>query len=858
MLETKMQELELGSSTDSTEEQYIDEETYDKVAEARYKLYQAYVDRHEGDNFEQEGYYWGGSNQPEEEDKFFIGPFCTQEQTQREVDEQIQRGIFVDEDDLTEEQVVAFMKIFTSDFYMYIDKKAREGSGIGAVKSHSTVSSSSETYPVFSLNIDVLVDQCNEVKYQYDCNKSVLGECMEDDYITEITYTANAKGKNKKKNRRKTQHKSKTGPNIVKHRERIEKSLPKLICQLEQNMTKSLGSAKMLFHIAGMMSSASTHDPVIASCILSHDDGKILDSIIRLCKLAAKNAKEAMNDDTRLTIVGHMWWKSYGELTNLMGTATCGVGDPDSIRKSITNSEMLEEVLTLFKERLMPYFLPIIEPSKKEAWFCEEPMVWETIRGILWVLPRSFGAKFIKRHWDIIETACDRNIENMLKQCKIQHSRVLASERFMAEEALVKISYFISTLCMEGFEKQGMQTMVPGPLALGFLKRGAVPLLVKLSRCKYDVVSQNSVFGLANLTRLKDCRDLLFQMPNDEGIAFVKDMMTSKNCYCASNNMLLILHLSWDEEWLELLRAMEPKVENCCTKLAAFAMKNVLEYVDELKEASQVREGRIKQLTIEIARAKTDEEKTRLMDELKEVCDERVIQWDEYESEVPPSSVNLLTISRAILVLSSAIFRNRPMYERLRKTDYLELITTSLRSPFKDNARTALSCLNNAIAYNHSFGTATTPSQFSDPEYVVESLMVYIHEKMSLDENLVRHFLQTALDLLHSPSWLEIFHRVGAKNPMVAGFAMMHGRIDIEDSSRRQSKFEEDVIGNCNSGVPEKCTVNTGKLAKCQGCGKIESKRGEWKKCSRCRETVYCSRACQTSDWKIHKKICGK
>ena len=58
MLETKMQNLELGSSTDSTEEQYIDEETYDKeVAETRYRIYQAYVDRHESDNFEQEGYY---------------------------------------------------------------------------------------------------------------------------------------------------------------------------------------------------------------------------------------------------------------------------------------------------------------------------------------------------------------------------------------------------------------------------------------------------------------------------------------------------------------------------------------------------------------------------------------------------------------------------------------------------------------------------------------------------------------------------------------------------------------------------------------------------------------------------------
>ena len=36
------------------------------------------------------------------------------------------------------------------------------------------------------------------------------------------------------------------------------------------------------------------------------------------------------------------------------------------------------------------------------------------------------------------------------------------------------------------------------------------------------------------------------------------------------------------------------------------------------------------------------------------------------------------------------------------------------------------------------------------------------------------------------------------------------------------------------------------------------SKRGCWKKCSRCKALPYCSRECQQKHWKTHKKDCKK
>jgi mitochondrial splicing suppressor protein 51 len=44
----------------------------------------------------------------------------------------------------------------------------------------------------------------------------------------------------------------------------------------------------------------------------------------------------------------------------------------------------------------------------------------------------------------------------------------------------------------------------------------------------------------------------------------------------------------------------------------------------------------------------------------------------------------------------------------------------------------------------------------------------------------------------------------------------------------------------------------------CGGCGKTEAEAGKsLKKCAKCHASSYCSRECQKSDWKQHKKTCG-
>lgn len=44
----------------------------------------------------------------------------------------------------------------------------------------------------------------------------------------------------------------------------------------------------------------------------------------------------------------------------------------------------------------------------------------------------------------------------------------------------------------------------------------------------------------------------------------------------------------------------------------------------------------------------------------------------------------------------------------------------------------------------------------------------------------------------------------------------------------------------------------------CDGCGQTESELGQQlRACARCTSAKYCSRECQRSDWRMHKKCCA-
>lgn len=65
------------------------------------------------------------------------------------------------------------------------------------------------------------------------------------------------------------------------------------------------------------------------------------------------------------------------------------------------------------------------------------------------------------------------------------------------------------------------------------------------------------------------------------------------------------------------------------------------------------------------------------------------------------------------------------------------------------------------------------------------------------------------------------------------------------------------ILKIANESIPIKVSQDRDiELKRCGHCSKQESACGDFKRCNRCKQIVYCSRKCQTSHWKKHKKEC--
>lgn len=65
------------------------------------------------------------------------------------------------------------------------------------------------------------------------------------------------------------------------------------------------------------------------------------------------------------------------------------------------------------------------------------------------------------------------------------------------------------------------------------------------------------------------------------------------------------------------------------------------------------------------------------------------------------------------------------------------------------------------------------------------------------------------------------------------------------------------ILKITNESIPLKVSQDRDlELKRCGHCSEQESACGDFKRCNRCKKVVYCSRNCQTSHWKKHKKEC--
>jgi len=98
----------------------------------------------------------------------------------------------------------------------------------------------------------------------------------------------------------------------------------------------------------------------------------------------------------------------------------------------------------------------------------------------------------------------------------------------------------------------------------------------------------------------------------------------------------------------------------------------------------------------------------------------------------------------------------------------------------------------------------------------------------------------------------DIFEEHKTTNKYCADVAQRANENDSREKIKNRQKIIDDFFKTASPYIiyapARKCSN--------PACTKSENKRGDFKKCSRCKAAFYCSKECQSTDWPKHKNIC--
>jgi len=475
----------------------------------------------------------------------------------------------------------------------------------------------------------------------------------------------------------------------------------------------------------------------------------------------------------------------------------------------------------MFKKNLLPMLLQSVRQKNKDAWFSEEKAVWTLFAQTLPLLPKKDAVWFIKEQWKLLESSCSRMIEARSFRCE----RARLREEYMEPRSVTAAVNLINNLCNHGFELEN-SAVVPGLLVLKMMNKGVIPLLIKCARSKDYAISEQALSGLGQISRVKDCRRIMFQQPINDSINLIKEALTCNSANKASAVMLLVIHLAWDKEWHQPLKKMKPNIEDLIVRWATFCLHTILKRVKQLKD-------------------KTMEQNSNDSD----------LKW--WNLEISEENLNIVnfTLYRCILLLSSSLFvGDKDLIDRKRRNeeDRLHLVSVCIDIPNSHALNPILAFLNNFCVES-----PLLPSKFPDPLHVLTGLVEHAERASENEDAYIMDLTSTLLsDIYKNPSWKPYVNECKKNNEFAAFIADLSVGLEHQTIYNKSHSQQRDQSMSKIGDVHDRCATLTGKLASCNFCGKVEEKRGQWKACSRCTVTKYCDRSCQKADWKVHKKVC--
>lgn len=759
------------------------------------------------------------------------------------------------EDELSQDQLMALAQGFVVEFYHYVNHDKLYHGIAPNTKSHKP-SGLPEGYRTYEVDVSEcgLIDQIQEVKERYEEHGSPLGPSV-----------TNSKKSNGSNNKKKKKNRGSNNRSKSDHASRIEAHLKTLLDTLNDHVASPTGaSARMIYNMMEMLGAAAEADLDVARA-LARNDG-----LLKLWKKMTNYLEQAASDLTRPQWVFALWTQTCEAVYTLFrsiiymliyGYAGC---------TAMFETQEEQQVTTPDKELALAFF-GSLEPGMLKSIKSENVMEkLEALRfygNIIKALPVAVSKRIAKDKsiWSLLEEACQVD-EN--KSSKLNRRQTLYEETFAPHAAAQAVGLFES-LCEKGMELDSTITVktsvAPGRVAFKMIARGVVPLFMEQSQSQHILVAEKAVGGLAAISRVKDCRLLMLQHP--DGVELVKKILASSHGPTVSKALLLVSHLLWDEEWRDPIFDIQgPSVEETALQWACYCMKRTREVAYATRKEQEERNERNQEELVRIARQKfqategsVNHERFQL--ELDEFVSKSRSGPKWLDVEMEGAFRFTVTLRRVLLLLSHATHSDDA--GRLMSVDALPLVACLFDIPDPDINGAAGSLMHNLMA---CMGKTVTTDMFPDPDHILRSIIYFLDGQAVANrmDQPTMFYVTIIKRILLDVSWKKYSNELAARDDVckfwLEEMLVKHmaglGGFDTSPSSRAASS-ERRGRRSVDTGIHQSCSSLTGKLERCSGCGKIEGKKNDFKKCSRCQVAVYCGRACQKADWKAHKKVCA-
>jgi len=752
-----------------------------------------------------------------------------------------------EEDVLTPHQMKLLGEGFTSDFFTYTNLDRLVTGKAEGVVLRDPNAPLPEGFPsgahAFSFELDdwVLNNQIIELTDRYREEKCPLGAVPvhpEGQEPTSAGAPARTKGNRKKKGKKKNTLSSVSNTDKRQHTTRIQNATKALLESIEGAMISSSINtmlARIICSLSLMLAEAIRVDFDITRFLCGKKGGAAL---LRIREHALK-----LSSDESFSR-GHsiLWWESSQHFTRLLGQAvnvlTIGSNTPRIVYTPEENdSEDACLAARFVSESLMPVLLKSLQGPHREQ-FPALDALHDVVVGCR--LEETFRLVKKKETWSTLERIALASGESLKAPPDGSETTFQRNERVLVVLASESAVAVIHQICARGMIVQnpsGLAVTTPSELTTKLAQRGVVHLLLKLARSPSDRIASNALDALGQISRLKDCRRIMFQDP--AGIELIAETLASSNGNRVSPCMLLLLHLLWDKEWRDPVMAIQPPAEQTTVKWAAFGMNEIVKRADAIRAKNAKIFAGKEDGTIDTSWI--------------------ALETSSYEGV----NANLL-MNRTMMVLLTMIQHSRESQDRLLKANVHILGATCLDIPAEATYRSAFGVLCNFQAVGRF--DCIAPDAFPEPELIGRAISFRMNQMIAYnDRGPGTQIIMTLLQrmMTSSPPWGSVIRRVAEDEEDLAfflGTKLFKGAAAAAPPAARQRANERRNTGTISDGIPAGCTTITGKMASCDQCGRMEVKKGDLslKACSRCHCVRYCSKDCQVKAWKEHKKECKK